>query len=325
MRVKAVKILNSGQSSNDLGFEDLDLGPLAPDQVRIKTAFAGVNRPDILQRKGLYPAPVEASPILGLEVSGEIIAIGDAVTAYSVGERVCALTNGGGYAEAVDVPIGQVLPVPQGWAMAAAATLPEAALTVFANLIEAGALCAGETVLVHGANSGIGAMTIQMAKAYGAKVIATARGRDKCAFASKMGADLVIDTQTDDFVVATKAFGGADVILDILGGAVTAQNILCLKPKGRLVQVGVQLGGEVTLDLRRIMQKQAVLTGSMLRPRSTAEKARLCQVVILSLYPIIEQGLIKPCVDKMFAFDEVSLAHAYLEGRQQLGKVVLRF
>ena len=322
--MKAVKVNGDGQLSRDMALIDVPMPDLTRHSVRIRTTHVGVNRPDILQRRGLYPPPANASPIMGLEVAGIIEAVGEDVTAWCVGDAVCALTNGGGYAQFVTVDARHVLPIPKGLSAIEAAALPEGVITVYANLIEGGQLKPNETVLVHGANSGIGAMTIMMAKAWGAKVIATARGADKCAFGATVGADHVIDTKAEDFVGALKELGGADVILDILGGEVTAKNILCLKPKGRLVQVGVQLGGEVTVDLRRIMQKQAVVTGSMLRPRSDDEKARLVAAVRHNIWPMIEGGRIKSLVDKVFDFNDVAAAHDYLETGQNLGKVVLK-
>ncbi|MBW8883043.1 MAG: zinc-binding dehydrogenase, partial [Asticcacaulis sp.] len=241
-----------------------------------------------------------------------------------VGDAVCALVNGGGYAEYVAVDLRHLLRVPSGWSLAEAASLPEAALTIYANLIEHGGLQPGETVLVHGGNSGIGAMTIQMGKAFGAKVIATARGVDKCAFARGLGADLVIDTAAnEEFVGAVKEFGGADVVLDIVAGDYVAKNLLCLNMKGRMVQVGSGRSPAVEIDLRRVMQKQAVITGSMLRPRSADEKARLTAKVHEHVWPLIEHGKIKPVLAEVLDFAEAAKAHAWMDGAH-CGKVVLK-
>ena len=240
------------------------------------------------------------------------------------GDQVCALVNGGGYAEFVEVDLRHLLPVPAGLSLCEAASLPETILTVYANLMEHGALQAGETVLVHGGNSGIGAATIQMGKAFGAQVVATARGEAKCAFARGLGADLVIDTEGGDYVEAVKAFGGADVVLDIVGGDFFNKNLACLKPRGRMVQVGFAKTSTVELDLRRIMQKFAVLTGSMLRPRSADEKARLTAAVHARVWPLIEAGSIKPVIDRVFDFGDAAAAHAYMDSGNHTGKVVLR-
>ena len=325
--MKAVAITGSGEHPADLALVDVPKPDLEQGFALVRTRFAGVNRPDILQRRGLYPPPPGASPILGLEVSGTIEAIHPTTpygAAFKVGDEVCALVNGGGYAEYVAVDIRHLLPVPKGLSLEVAGALPETVLTVYANLMEHGALKAGETVLVHGANSGIGSMTVQMGKAFGAKVIATARGAEKCAFAKSLGADLAIDTEAGDFVGPVKDFGGADVVLDIIAGDFAPKNLLCLNPKGRIVQVGTSRTAEVQIDLRRIMQKQAILTGSMLRPRSLDEKARLTRAVRERVWPLIEAGRIRPVIDRVFDFADVAAAHAYMDSGAHKGKVILK-
>ena len=326
--MKAISIHGDGQNATDLYVEDAPRPEAGPGFVLIRTSFAGVNRPDVLQRRGLYPPPPGASPRLGLEVSGTIAEIHPSIvqaddTAWTAGDEVCALVNGGGYAEYVPVDIRHLLPIPKGIGLAEASTLPEGALTVYANLMEHGALQAGETVLVHGANSGIGSMTIQMGKAFGAKVVATARGADKCAFARSLGADLVIDSDAEDFVGPVKAFGGADVVLDIVAGDFVEKNLLTLNPKGRMVQVGNGKSATVEIDLRRIMQKQAILTGSMLRPRSADEKARLTAAVRARVWPLIEAGKIKPVLAQTFDFADAASAHRWMDEAHN-GKVALR-
>ena len=327
--MKAISVRGDGQNPSDLYLNETQRPDVAPGHVLIRTAFAGVNRPDVLQRKGSYPPPPGASPILGLEVSGVIETIrppvnfGDDI-GWKVGDEICALVNGGGYAEYVSVDIRHLLPAPRGLSLAETASLPENILTVYANLMEHGALKAGETVLVHGGNSGIGAMTIQMGKAFGARVIATARGVDKCAFARSMGADLVIDSDAEDFVAAVKAFGGADVVLDIVAGDFFAKNLAALNMGGRIVQVGFGKDAVVEVDLRRIMAKQAIVTGSMLRPRSPDEKARLTAKVHERVWPLIESGQIKPILAAEFAFADAAGAHAWMEKGDHKGKVVLR-
>ena len=327
--MKAISIHGDGQNATDLFVDEAPRPEVGDGFVLIRTSFAGVNRPDVLQRRGLYPPPPGASPRLGLEVSGTIVDIHPSIvqaedTAWRVGDAVCALANGGGYAEYVAVDIRHLLPVPKGVSLAEAASLPEGVLTVYANLMEHGGLQAGETVLVHGGNSGIGSMTIQMGRAFGAKVIATARGADKCAFARSLGADLVIDSEAEDFVGPAKAFGGADVVLDIVAGDFVEKNLLVLNHKGRMVQVGTGKDAQVQIDLRRIMQKQAVLTGSMLRPRSPEEKARLTAMVRSRVWPLIEQGRIKPVLAETFAFADAAKAHAWMDEAHN-GKVVISF
>jgi putative PIG3 family NAD(P)H quinone oxidoreductase len=327
--MRVISVRGQGQNPDDLTVDELPRPEVGRGFVLIRTSFAGVNRPDVLQRRGLYPPPPGAAPGLGLEVSGTIESLnlpepfGDDI-AWRVGDQVCALVNGGGYAEFVAVDVRHLLPVPRGLSLAEAASLPENILTVYANLVEHGALQAGETVLVHGGNSGIGAMTIQMAKGFDAKVIATARGADKCAFAKGLGADLVIDSDAEDLVGPVKAFGGVDVVLDIVAGDFTAKNLLCLNAGGRLVQVGTGKSPDVQIDLRRIMQKQAVLTGSMLRPRSGDDKARLTAAVRAHVWPLIEAGAIKPILAKTVDFARAAEAHAWLEAGDHKGKVVLK-
>lgn len=326
--MRAISIRGQGQNATDLFVDDVPLPEVADGFVLIRTSFCGVNRPDVLQRQGKYPPPPGASPRLGLEVSGTIAEIHLSIvqaedTAWKVGDEVCALVNGGGYAEYVAVDIRHLLPVPKGVGLAEAASLPEGVLTVYANLMEHGALQAGETLLVHGGNSGIGAMSIQMAKAFGAKVIATARGAEKCAFAKGLGADLVIDSDAEDFVGPAKAFGGADVVLDIVAGDFVEKNLLVLNLKGRMVQVGNGKSAVVEIDLRRIMAKQAILTGSMLRPRSPEEKARLTAAVRSRVWPLIEAGKIRPILAKVFDFTAASGAHQWME-ESHSGKVVLK-
>lgn len=326
--MKVISIRGDGQNATDLYLNDKPRPEIAPGHVLIRTSFAGVNRPDILQRRGVYPPPLGASPILGLEVSGVIESLnlpenyGDDI-GWKVGDPVCALVNGGGYAEFVAVDIRHLLPIPKGLDLAQAASLPENILTVYANLMEHGALQAGETVLVHGGNSGIGATTIQMGKAFGAKVIATARGADKCAFATSLGADLVIDTDAEDFVVAVKDFGGADVVLDIVAGDFFAKNLACLNMRGRIVQVGFGKEATVEIDLRRIMAKQAIVTGSMLRPRSADEKARITAKVHERVWPLIEQGLIRSILAETFTLADAAGAHTWMDKGDHKGKVVL--
>jgi putative PIG3 family NAD(P)H quinone oxidoreductase len=292
----------------------------AAGQILIAVKAAGVNRPDILQRLGGYPPPPGAPSTLGLEVAGEVV---HAAGRWKVGDRVCALLGGGGYAEYAACDARHALPIPAGFDFVQAAALPETVFTVYANVFEHGALKAGETFMVHGATSGIGVTAIQMAKAAGARVIATARGADKAAQAKALGADLAIDAKAEDFAEAAKAAGGVDVVLDMVGGDYFAKELDALKTGGRIVFIASLGGGEISFPIFRLMQKRAVITGSTLRPRDADEKARLAAEVERVVWPWIEAGQVKPVVDAVFPLAEAGRAHAHLEAGAHLGKVVL--
>lgn len=292
-------------------------------EILIRVAAAGVNRPDIVQREGNYPPPPGASPVLGLEVAGTVEELGAGVTQWQVGDRVCALLGGGGYAEFAVVDARHVLPIPQGMSFIEAAGLPETVFTVFTNLFERGQLATGETALIHGANSGIGVTAIAMAKAAGARVFATARGAAKCEAAKRLGADIAIDVTTENFAEVARANGGVDVVLDIVGGDYFARNIDALNPDGRLVQIATLGGSKVQADLLRFMLKRLTLTASTLRARSADEKARLTAAIREKAWPWVEQGKVRVPVDKVFPLAEAAAAHAMLEQGQQFGKVVL--
>jgi putative PIG3 family NAD(P)H quinone oxidoreductase len=296
-----------------------------PGEVLVKVRAAGVNRPDIMQREGHYPPPPGASDILGLEIAGEVAALGEVAERWAVGDQVTALLPGGGYADYALVDARHALPIPQGLDFAAAAALPETVFTVWTNLFERGRLRAGETALIHGANSGIGTTAIQMARAARAKVIATARGADKAAKALEAGADIAIDTTRDDFAAITRANGGADVILDIVGGDYFEKNIDALNVEGRLVQIAFQAGRRVTLDLAPMLFKRLTITASTLRARDAGEKARLTQAIEEKVWPWIAEGTVRPLVDRTFPIEAVADAHRYLEAGSQFGKVVLLF
>lgn len=298
----------------------------APGEVLIKAIAAGINRPDVLQRKGVYPPPPGASPILGLEVAGTIAAIGSGVTEWRIGDPVCALTPGGGYAEYCVTPAAHCLPVPAGLSMTEAATLPETAFTVWGNLFRRGRLAAGETVLVHGGTSGIGSTAIQFAKAFGAQVFATANGAEKCAACVALGADAAIDYGRQDFVVEVQrltAGRGVDAVLDIVGGDYTARNLAALGTDGRLLLVGFQRGPSATIDLTAIMRKQIVVTGSMLRPQTHDEKAALARELRERVWPLIERGLIRLPIAARFPLAQATDAHRLMESSQHIGKIVL--
>ena len=295
----------------------------APGEIRIRVRAAGVNRPDIVQRLGHYPAPPGASDILGLEIAGEIDAIGDGVTRWRVGDRVCALLAGGGYADYAVVDARHALPIPDGLDFIQAAALPETAFTVFANVFEGGGLKAGETLLIHGATSGIGVMAIQMAKAAGARVIATSRGAAKAEAALALGADVSLDATAVDLLAEIKAAGGADVVLDMVGAAYAELNLNALKPGGRWVVIATLTGALAQIDLMRVMLKRIVLTGSTLRSRAVDEKARLAAAVEQTVWPWVASGKVRAKVEATFPLDQAAAAHQRLETGDHVGKIVL--
>ena len=292
----------------------------APGQILIKVEAAGINRPDILQRLGGYPPPPGSPDTMGLEVAGVVV---DGAGRWKVGDRVTALLGGGGYAEYAVVDARHALPIPAGFSAVQAAALPETVFTVFANVFEHGALKAGETLMIHGATSGIGTTAIQMAKAACATVIATGRGAEKAAQAKALGADISIDASAEDFAEVAKANGGVDVVLDMVGGDYFAKNLDALKTGGRIVFIASLGGGEVALPIFRIMQKRAVVTGSTLRPRDADEKARLATAVEATVWPWIAAGKLTPQIDATFPLVQAAQAHVHLEGGVHLGKIVL--
>jgi NADPH:quinone reductase len=294
-----------------------------PGEILIQVRAAGVNRPDLLQRLGAYPPPPGSPTTLGLEVAGEVAALGEGASRWQVGDQVTALLGGGGYAEYAVVDARHALPIPKGLDLIQAAGLPETVFTVYANVFEHGGLKAGETLMIHGATSGIGVTAVQMAKAAGAKVIATGRGADKALAALALGADRAVDVTCEDFAEVAKAEGGVDVILDMVGGPYFAQNLDALNYRGRIVYIASLGGPVIEVPVTRMMIKQVVLTGSTLRPRSADEKARLAAAVERTVWPWIEAGQIKSVVDKTFPLREAAAAHAHLEAGAHVGKVVL--
>lgn len=289
-------------------------------QILVRVQAAGVNRPDLMQRDGNYPPPPGAPETLGLEIAGEVVQGGGR---WKAGDRVCALLGGGGYAQYVAVDARHALPIPDGLDFVHAAALPETAFTVFVNVFEHGQLTAGERLLVHGATSGIGVMAIQMAKAAGAQVIATARGAQKAEQARALGADVAVDTSAGSFLEAARASGGVDVSLDMVGASVFADTLRALNPRGRIVYIAAQGGGTLEVPVFELMRRQAVLTGSTLRPRAADEKARLAAEVERRVWPWIAQGKVKVQLARTFPLEQAAAAHAYLEEGQHLGKVVL--
>jgi len=295
-----------------------------PGEVRIRVACAGVNRPDVAQRAGLYPPPPGASPVLGLEVSGTVDALGPQADRWRIGDAVCALTPGGGYAEYCVVPATHCLPLPQGLSYLQAAALPENVFTVWANVFEIGRLQAGETLLVHGGSSGIGVTAIQLAKAFGARVATTVGSAEKQAFCAALGADVVVNYREQPFAAAVrKALGGVDVVLDMVGGDYAAHNIALLNPGGRLVQIAVLGGSRATVDLAQIMMKRLTVTGSTLRPRSQADKAALAAALEAQVWPLYASGRVKPVIHSRFPLAQAPQAHALMESSAHIGKIML--
>ena len=293
-------------------------------EVLIRVAAAGVNRPDLMQRAGLYPPPSGAPETLGLEVAGEIAAVGAGVARWHEGDKVCALLGGGGYADYALAHHGSVLPAPPGLSMVEAAALPEAVFTVWANVFESGGLKAKETLLVHGGASGIGTTAIQMARAHGARVFATAGDDAKCRLCEDLGATRAINYRSRDFEsIIRDEEGGADVVLDMVGGGYVQKNLNLLKEHGRCVMIAFLQGPQAEVNLMRLMLKRLTLTGSTLRSRSLAEKARLAREVERVVWPWIASGKLKPVIDSTFPLSDAEAAHARLQSGAHAGKVVL--
>lgn len=295
-------------------------------QILVKVAAAGVNRPDVQQRMGAYPPPKDASPLPGLEVSGEVVALGPDVTRWKAGDKVCALVNGGGYAEYTIVEETAALPIPAGLSLVEAGAVPETYFTVWHNVFERGGLKAGEWFLVHGGSSGIGTTAIQLAKAFGAHVLATAGSEDKCEAMRKLGADRAINYKTEDFVaVAKEATGGhgVDVTLDMVGGDYTERNIIAAAEDGRIVQIATLGGADVKFNIARLQMKRLTLTGSTLRPRTRAVKAGMARALEAKVWPLFAQGKLKVVMDSTFPLAKAADAHRRLETSQHVGKIVL--
>jgi NADPH2:quinone reductase len=298
----------------------------APGEVLIRVHAAGINRADILQRRGKYPPPTAASPILGLEVAGEISTLGSNVQNWQVGDKVMALLVGGGYAEYVAVPVGQCLPAPANLTLTECAALPEAMATVWANVFEAGALKQGETILVHGGSSGIGSFAIQMARLHGASVMTTSATAEKCKVCIDLGATHAINHLQQDFVVETLAATngrGVDVVLDMVGGEYLPRNLAVLSSKGRHISIATQKGTAATIDLRLVMQKQLIVTGSTLRSRSPLEKTRLMQELATKALPWVLSGQLKPLIYNIYQKNQVAEAHKMMESGAHFGKLVI--
>ncbi len=311
---------------NALKLTEGDAPKAAAGEVLIQVAAAGVNRPDVIQRKGLYPPPPGASPIPGLEVAGTIAALGEGVTQWQLGDPVCALANGGGYAEMVNVPAAQCLPVPKGLSLLEAAALPETCFTVWTNVFDRAGLKEGETLLVQGGTSGIGTTAIQMAKALGARVFATAGSEAKCQACLDLGAEAAVNYRQQDFVetlLAATDGQGVDVILDMVGGDYIEKNLKLAAVDGRIVNIAYLQGSTVEVNLMPVMVKRLTMTGSTLRPRSAEVKADIARSLKAKVWPQIEAGRIKPVIAKVFPLAEVADAHRLMESSQHIGKILL--
>jgi NADPH:quinone reductase len=306
--------------------EERDVPKPGESQILVKVAAAGVNRPDVMQRQGLYPPPPGAPDIPGLEIAGEVAAVGGKVKRWKVGDKVTSLVAGGGYAEYCLADETVALPLPKGFSMVEAAAIPETFMTVWHNVFQRGALKPGETLLIHGGSSGIGTTAIMLAKAFGAKVIVTAGSAHKCDKCKKLGADFAIDYKTQDFVAATKeATGGrgADLIVDMVGGDYVERNHDAAAVEGRIVQIATQQGFKVAINLLKIMHKRLTHTGSTLRPRPVADKAMIAHDLEEKVWPLLSAGKIKPVIDSTFPLKDAAKAHARMESSAHVGKIVL--
>jgi NADPH2:quinone reductase len=299
----------------------------AAGEVLIRVAAAGVNRPDVMQRKGLYPPPPGASDLPGLEVAGEIVAVGTGVTDWRIGDRVCALVSGGGYATLCVAPAPQCLPIPRGMDLTVAAAIPETFFTVWTNVFDRGHLKAGESALFHGGSSGIGTTAIQLAACRGARVFATAGSDEKCRACEQLGAARAINYHTDDFVEVVldlTAGRGVDLVLDIIGGSYVARNLAALAMDGRLVQIGLMEGEAVApVDFRRILGRRLTITGSTLRPRTIVEKAEIAAALRREVWPLLDAGAVRPVIYRTFPLHHAAEAHRVMEASEHVGKIVL--
>jgi NADPH:quinone reductase len=298
----------------------------AQGEVLLKVAYAGVNRPDVVQRKGLYPAPPGASDLPGLEVSGTVVAVGEGVDVGEIGNRYCSLVSGGGYAEYCLARFDQCFPVPAALSMAEAAALPETLMTVWHNVFERAYACEGESILVHGGTSGIGTMAIKLGKLFGLTVIVTCGSEDKCAAAKALGADYAINYNDADFVEEVKKITGGHgvhIVLDMVAGSYVARNLQCLCEDGRHVTIAVQGGMVAEINMAQIMMRRLTLTGSTLRARSAEFKALLTQEIYATVWPLVAGGELRPEMDRTFALTEAAAAHAYMESGDHVGKIVL--
>lgn len=322
------RIVSVNKDDHSLSISSEAMPSPAANEVLIKVAAAGINRPDLMQRYGLYPAPADASPVLGLEVSGEVVAIGSEVSRWKVGDMICALCNGGGYADYTVAPASQCLPIPQGISLRDAAALPETFFTVWHNVFQRCNLKAGENFLVHGGSSGIGTTAIQLAKAFGANVYTTAGNAEKCAACEKLGAIKAVNYKTDDFLTSladTPTGKGMDVILDMVGGDYVQKDLKLAANDGRIVFIAFQAGFNTEVNFVPVLMKRLTITASTLRAQSGEQKAKIAAEIEEQVYPLIAEGKFIPLIDKVFSFDEVSAAHRRMEGGEHIGKILLSF
>ncbi len=309
-----------------LRMEELPVPVPGAGEVLIRVAFAGVNRPDVIQRQGFYPAPAGASPIPGLEIAGEVAAMGGGVPPNAAGQRVCALVTGGGYAEYCLARYDHCLPVPEGMSLAEAAALPETLFTVWHNVFERGWACEGETLLVHGGTSGIGTMAIKLAKLFDMTVIVTCGSEGKCDAARVIGADHAINYKAEDFVARVKDITGGtgvQLVLDMVSGDYVPRNLACLAEDGRHVTIAVLGGMKAEINMAQIMSRRLTLTGSTLRARPDAFKAAVCEEILRNVWPMVEQGRLRPVMDLSFPLSQAAAAHARMEAGDHIGKIVL--
>jgi len=321
----AIEIREPGEPDVLVPVERPNLSP-GPGDVLINVRAAGVNRPDVMQRRGRYPPPPGASDIPGLEVAGTVEAVGDGVSGWSIGDEICALVAGGGYAEFCLAPSPQCLPIPRGMDFVTAAAIPETFFTVWTNVFERGRLKPGESILIHGGSSGIGTTAIQLARAFEARVFATAGSADKCAACERLGAQRCINYRETDFVEAIRELtggAGVNVVLDIVGGPYVPRNLDVLAVEGRLLQIGVLGGAKTELNVAVIMQKRLIVTGSTLRVRPIADKAAIAAAVREHVWPLLESGAVKPLVYATFPLRDAAAAHRLMESSEHIGKIVL--
>ena len=309
-----------------LALAETDVPSPKAGEVLIEVGYAGVNRPDCIQRAGHYPPPPGASPIIGLEIAGRVVALGDGVTQWRVGDVVCALTPGGGYADYCTTPASFCLPLPKGLSLLEAASLPENYYTVWNNVFDRVHLAAGETILIHGGSSGIGLTAIQLAKVFGATTITTVGSAEKVAFCRAIGADHVINYREQDFVAEVAALTGkqgVNVVLDMVGGDYIEKNLKCLALEGRMVFIAFLQGGKVTVDWRHIMMKRLTVTGSTLRASPDARKAEIAASLRAKVWPLFASGQLKPVIHRVFPLGEAAAAHALMESSAHIGKIML--
>jgi NADPH:quinone reductase len=323
--MRAIEIVTTS-AGNELHLAEYPLPSPAENQVLIKVAASGVNRPDLMQRQGVYPPPPGASEILGLEIAGTVVETGHGVTAFKVGDQICALITGGGYAEYCLASADCCLPMPHGYSFVQAAALPEAFFTVWSNVFDRGRLQSGESLLVHGGGSGIGTAAIQLAKAFGGKVYVTAGSEEKCQRCIELGADAALAYKQQDFVEAINRLTdgkGVDVILDMVGGDYFPRNLKCLAVEGRLVQIAIQHGAKSEINLWTVMLKRLTMTGSTLRARDDAFKGQIARQLYEKVWPLLESGRITPVIDTVFPLAEAEQAHARMTSNQHIGKIIL--